>query len=511
MTAAVAPLAGRVEPVSSDEVDELGRGRLIGWSLLGAQLVGMLAFSTVQYSRYALSKDFGAYAQAWWEIGHGHLDPFSTLWHTPFWQNNGDFLMWPLALVSSVVPSPIVLLWLQDAVVVLTCAVAFRWAAQLIAQRSPTWPRQARTVAVVVAALVFVANPWAWETIAFDVHFEPAAGLFALLAAYDLWRGRTRRLWWWVPLCLLSESLGGLYVIGVGISGVLAGRRTRRTGLVLVAAGCSWLLAMSSIGGTGLGGHGLASWYGYLLGGHPARANALDIVLGILGHPGAVVSHLASRWAILVTFLAVSGVVGAFMPWGAGMAAVVFLPSVLNADPAFFRILQSFQIWPAIPFVILGSISFALRYTNAGALARRLAAGFAVAWLTVLAVFVLHYAVAVPRYWLAVDARAASHLASIERHLPANAEVIASQGVIGRLSERPSIFAFDTAHQRFPIDARLVVFVIAPRQGVAEVAPRDARAAIRHLERLGAGVVSQVAGVDELRWRPVGVTWVRLP
>src|SRR5580704_18257593 len=41
----------------------LQRARRVGWVLIGLQLVAMVALSTVQYSRYALTTDFGAYAQ----------------------------------------------------------------------------------------------------------------------------------------------------------------------------------------------------------------------------------------------------------------------------------------------------------------------------------------------------------------------------------------------------------------------------------------------------------------
>src|ERR1700684_1368946 len=52
--------------------------RLVGWTMLGLQLVAILVFSTVQYSRYSLTNDFADFSQAWWGIAHGHLDPFIT-------------------------------------------------------------------------------------------------------------------------------------------------------------------------------------------------------------------------------------------------------------------------------------------------------------------------------------------------------------------------------------------------------------------------------------------------
>src|ERR1700722_556238 len=74
----------------------LARAKRVGWVLIGLQLVVMVALSTVQYSRYALTTDFGAYSQAWWKIAHGNLDPTSTIFNAVFWKNDAEFLMWPL-------------------------------------------------------------------------------------------------------------------------------------------------------------------------------------------------------------------------------------------------------------------------------------------------------------------------------------------------------------------------------------------------------------------------------
>ena len=35
--------------------------------------------------------------------------------------------------------------------------------------------------------VILLANPWTYETIAFDFHFEPLAALFVVLAGRDLW------------------------------------------------------------------------------------------------------------------------------------------------------------------------------------------------------------------------------------------------------------------------------------------------------------------------------------
>jgi len=226
-------LPGVQDPSRPDKA--LERARHVGWILMGRQLVATVAFSTFEYRRFALSTDFGAYSQAWWKIAHGQLDPTSTVLATAFWKNDAEFVMWPLSLLAQLDPHPVVLLWIQDLAVVATELVAFGWIIDVTGRSSARLPAPGTTALTVGAAVVVVLNPWVYETIAFDFHTEVLAALFVVLIGRDLWRGRTRRLWWWVVPGLLCSVMSGLYLIGVGISGLVAGRSTRRTGIVLAS------------------------------------------------------------------------------------------------------------------------------------------------------------------------------------------------------------------------------------------------------------------------------------
>ncbi|HLG66472.1 MAG TPA: DUF2079 domain-containing protein [Acidimicrobiales bacterium] len=498
-------------------IDAAGWARRVGWVALALQGAGMLALSTVQYGRDALTNDFGGYAQGWWAIAHGNLDPWSTLWNVALWKNNGEFLLWPLAVAYPVVPHPAGLLWIQDAVVVLTEVVAFRWVLAAL-DRARGLARPLATVITLGTAVLLVANPWAWETIAFDVHFEPVAGLFALLAAYDLWQGRTRRLWWWVPLCLLADALGGLYVAGVGLSGILAGRTTRRPAVLLGVVGLAWFTLMSAIGGAGVGGHTAATAYGYLLGGHPARANALDIVLGILGHPGAVVSHLASRWAVALDFLLPAGLIGVASPWGVGMVLAAFVPAMLAGNLLFFRPVAAFQVWPALPFVLVGTVLVLLRLaTHEPAPSRgwspRLGLAALALWAPLAAGRTAAAFPIVPATALAVGATTGAQVATVAASIPADAEVIASEGVVGRFSTRRYAYHLDESDHRFAVHGAPVYVVLTPGQGLGPISLREANAVVAFVtDRLGGHLVSRRDGVTELAWRPVpGVRRVVLP
>jgi len=92
----------------------LRRVRRIGYVVLGFQLAGFLVWSTILYRRFALTWDFSAYHQAWYLIAHGNLDPYNSIERMPFWRNDSEFAVWPLAPFYWLWPHDMLLLWLQD-------------------------------------------------------------------------------------------------------------------------------------------------------------------------------------------------------------------------------------------------------------------------------------------------------------------------------------------------------------------------------------------------------------
>ena len=71
--------------------------RRIGLMLLALKFAGFCVWSSLLYHRFALTPDFAQYQQAWYLIAHGHLNPYDTVGNFTFWQNHGEFIMWPLA------------------------------------------------------------------------------------------------------------------------------------------------------------------------------------------------------------------------------------------------------------------------------------------------------------------------------------------------------------------------------------------------------------------------------
>jgi len=485
----------------------------IGWVLFGLQLVALLVFSSWEYQRYALSVGFGTYAQAWVAIAHGHLDPTSTLIGKPFWRNDAEFIVWPLSVLYDLYPHPIDLLWVQDLAVVLTEVVAFRWVLEVIRDGEEERHEAVTRFLAVGALCVLLVEPFSYMTIAYDVHSEVIAALFVVLAGRALWASRMRQLWWWVPLALMTDALAGLYIIGVGVSGVVSGRRTRRSGLVLIGVGVVWVIFISAVGGNEFGyAHSLSAWYGYLVG-HRATIGPFDVFLGALSHPLTAVHMILTRWHFILDFLVVMGFIGVASAWGWPMACVVIIPSALNANVAFMNPHASFQTWPALPFVLVASTMVMKRLGSGATRSRGFAAAVGTAWVIALVVVAGALLPGIPGFGLSVGREPAAQLARLNAAIPPQAEVIVSWGVVGRFAVRSAVYPYGPSRRTFPVNRRLVVFVLSPGVGNNEVPSSTAREAVRFVEhRLGATVLVAHDSIYGLEWRPPpGTTRVELP
>ena len=480
--------------------------------VLVAQLAIMLVVSLAEYRRYALGVGFGTYAQTWNAIAHGHLDPVSSLIGKPFWRNDAEFVLWPLSLLYFVFPHPVDLLWMQDLVLVVTEFVAVSWMLEVVAAQPHLRATTARRL-VGFGLVVVVANPFLYYAAAYDFHSEVLAALPVLLIARALWRGERRSLWAWVPLALVTSGFGALYVAAVGFSGIIAGPRSRRTGVIVGAVAVSWLIFVSLVGGNQFGyAHSLGEWYGYLVGAHHGRVTPFDVVVGTLLHPATALHVLASRWALVLDLLVSAGLVGLCTSWGWPLATVVLVPSALNANVAFLNPHAAFQNWPALPVLAVASIAVIARWlAQKGS---RWRVGMAAAGVWVLSLVVLGEALLPPlsSFWVSVGPAAAGALAQAEAVIPSGAELIVSTGVVGRFAVDGDVRAYGPLSTSFRVDRRLVVFVFAGGQGTYGVRASVARrAAALVRDELGGRVVLERAGVAVLDWHPpAGTTRVNL-
>ncbi len=494
--------------------------------VLAFQFAALVGYSTFLFHRFDLTDDFATYSQAWWLIGHGHLNPVDTVQvpNYPFVRSHAELAMWPLALVGRLWPNPVQLLWMQDAALVATEWLAMTWVAARCADRLG----RRRTVVAGVALVFLVVNPWWYLTASFDVHFETLGLPFVVGTAYALWCGRPRTALVLALVALLFGDVVAVSVLAVGVAGLLSRRVRRGTGWrwpALVAAAAALFLVVIAVAGADRGS-GVVVNYGYLVGAGPT-ASSTQIVVRLLLHPWHALRVLVGRWPAMLRVLASAGLVGVVTPWGLVLSLGILAPAALNANPAFLTPAIAFQSLGVIPFVFVGTVLVLVRIgtgphdrrptrpeaTASGRRGRSVAVVLAAVLGAVSLVSSAGLYGTVATGWWRVDAPAASVLRDVLPVIPGSAQVIASQGVIGRFAGRVDVYPFVASPQSFPVRSHRVVFVIAPDQGIESVPPAAAEASVASLERLpGTTVLARLHGVTVVEWRPPpGTTAIVLP
>jgi hypothetical protein len=464
----------------------------LGVGLLVLQGAGMLAWSTLLWHRFALTSDYSLYHQAWWLIAHGNLNPYSTVAGIPFWRNDLEFVIWPLAVVGLLWSHGPVLLALQDLAIVCGEAVGWHWLCESVR----LLPRQPARVLAGVGLVVFLANPWVWWVISFDVHIEVLTAPFAVLAAYDLAHGR-QRAWLWVGLTLLGGQVAATWIAGLGIAALLAGRPWRRKGVVLVSIAVVEVVVVA-VGHLTVG-VAVTQMYGYL--GGPGMPNTVTIgalLVGVMTHPGGVVAALWSHRIDVWANLAPTGVVGLANPWAFGLSFPVLLANDLTRGQNFAApLFQSVLVYLTVP---VGTVLVLARLyrrwprlvLGLGAIVAANAVAWGIAW-----------APQVASTWLRVPSPAAAVLARAEESIPSGAEVVASQGVAGRFSDRQLIYTLFAPGTTVPLVRRDTWWIVAPAVGIETVPSIDQAALIGELAGpLRAQLVVHGDGVWVFNWVP---------
>ncbi len=474
-------------------------GRVAG-ALLGAQLALLLSLSAALYRAGALSIDFAAYDQAWWLLGHGRLDPFSSVLGIPFVTNNGELILWPASLLGRLWGSPFLLLVLQDLALVGTSALTLSWVWEALSAEERLSAGQRKAIAgTVLVALVL--DPWCYQTARYDIHLEPFVALFALGAARALWRGRSAASLPWVVALALCGANGALALVGIGLGALLARRGTRLAGTAVLVVGAGWALVLSHLGWVGAGGSIFASRYGYLAHDTHGRVGLLAVLAGMVRHPTVPLRALAAKIPLVAELTIPVGLVGLVSPWGAGMALAVVVPSILTHG-SFVSLYAIFQVWPAVPFVAFGSavlLAAVVRRPGPGRLLAFaltvLAVGLSAAGLATLA----SVTVAGIRAQLPAG-RAASRLAA---SLAPSTEVVGWNRVVGRLATRPELYSLDSLATTVPVRSDTVAFVLpGPMSyGAARLGPASARIA-REAEQLGARRIPGTSPWIAFVWHP---------
>lgn len=414
--------------------------------------------------------------------------------------------MWPLAVIHLVAGRPIVLLFIQDLVVAACGFVTYLWILDYLEYKdvSRRW-----AIAVGAAALlVTVVDAGAWRTASFDFHMEPIATLFLLLAGRQLWWGRRARAFVFVGAALSCGGFAAIMVVGLGLSGLLAGRSARKPGAIIVLAGVAWLLLIAALhadAGSELGD------FAYLAGRTALPAAGFLLVLkGIIAHPTRALHTIDGRWSLIFDHLRSVGVVGVASAWGFGVPFVVLLTDSLDAHSNFTS--SAFQNFAVLPFVLLGTVMllvWAAEHVPRGGVVAGLVAllvlGVAVAYAYDENPATIRQTIAL------VPAPAASALEATLSKTPVDAEVVAPIGFIGRFSGRRYCYRV-VPGLVVPLHDVPVVFVFSTVRLEIVTAAGVSRAEAYVRDDLRARPLVSGGGVTSFLWvPPAGATEAHIP
>jgi len=495
--------------------------------VLGVQLIGLVAYSAYLFHRFDLTDDFATYAQAWWAIGHGHLDPVNTIQipNAPFWQSHFELAMWPLATIGRVWPNPFPLLIWQDIALVASEWIALAWVGAVCADRLG----RARLPAALAAVVFLVVNPWWYLTASFDVHFETLGLPFVVGTAYALWSGKSRTALVVMVVGLLFGDVTAVALVFVGLAGLASPRiRTRTRGgwkvpMAVAAVSAAWVVGITLLGANR--GSGIVTNYGYLVAAPPTASTGW-VVAHLATHPGHALRLFVHRLRGIGRVIASGGVLGVLTPWGLALSIGILLPASLNVNQAFLSPAIAFQTLAVIPFVFVGTVMVLVAVAGRRQADRPahavhsngrgpgvLAMAFAVAVVTLSLAQNAPLLSTVRTAWWRVDAPGAATLRRALAATPVTDEAIVSQGVIGRFAGRTFLYPLVASPQAFPVRTPQVTFVIVPDQGIESIPPSLSEAAITSLtHRLHAHVVLEDHGVAVFTWRPPpGVHSIVLP
>jgi len=499
------------DPRSTLRLRKLRRLWVISVAVVTFQAVLLIGWSSFQAHRFALGIDFSIYNQGAWLIAHGHLDPWSSIDGFLFARDHFTILMWPLSLVYSVYPHPLTLLVLQDLASVGAGLVAIRWILEILEYRLATTAGGlgVGVVALIVgvALLAIVVDPWIWQADAFDFHMEAFSALLIVLATREFWLHRPRRAMFWCALTLLSSDLGGLLVIGLALSVLVAASGYRRWGAAALAIGVAWT---GAIHGLGFANGSNLSGYSSLVYAPPKTGpvSMIDLVRALTFHPTRMVGAIKAKSGLVYENAIPTGFLGLVNPWTFGVTLIVLVSTALISASIFLQ--SGFQCLPAYALGLVGTVLTVVAILSHGTARRHRRVRRSIA--AVIGVLVLAQVVGLgvvmlPRTssnWVRISAAQADILASVLADTPSNAQVIVSDGVMGRFSGRESVEPIPWwGGSAYPINRPEVIFVVVPNAGIESLPPAAEFAAMHYVrDVLHARPMRSPHGVYAFKWHP---------
>ncbi len=488
------------------------------WIVFALQFLALSAWKTFMFERFSGTLDENIYQQAIYLISRGHLNPYSTAWYRSFLQDHGSLVAWLLAPLDWIPPTGLFVLFSGVAAAVAAEIVAFKWICRIVTLKDSEFDQPWKPPMLCCLGLfVLVVNPWTLWAVSFDFHIELFGAAFIIAAAYAFVRENYRQAWLWIVLTLLCGDVTSTWLIGLALSAMVAGLfdGKRRKTLWINAS----LLLLTGFGGLfGIGVLGLnkgsnTSQYGYLEvasgAKSPAATGTSGVIKAVLLHPGRVVTTLLNHLQDIYANLAPVGLVGIMTPWTIGVPLVIFLENELDgAHGGFVFAGPTFQ---SMPIYVFGTVGLLIILTTVTVRwrSRMIATGL----VTVLAVNCLIWAaIFIPNAkstWVSVSKEQAAVLSKVDSKIPERAEVIVSQGIIARFSERRFVYGW-AGHTLFPAKVNQIWFVFTPTAGIEwpELRADKILAELAKLKRVK--LITAKDGVYAFRWnRPKNVHTIK--
>ena len=244
------------------------------------------------------------------------------------------------------------------------------------------------------------------------------------------------------------------------------------------------------------------SWLVAGVQGVPKSFSLWAVLKAMILHPHRQLQMIWAKREHIYDVLIPTGVIGLLSPWMWGTAVMTFYAMTLAAALTFlvdgFNLLAGFFVGVAATSMVLSFLISKKRpWINAAvALLLVLMLGQSIA----LAVTQLP---GIPSYWYRVSPVQAAVLGEVLNETPENAEVIASNGVMGRFSERDAIYDLTHGQTKFRILRPTVIFVFSPHAGIENLKADQTEAAIGYTANtLHAKSLVNRDGIYAFLWHP---------
>ena len=456
------------QAMSTDAGFEWSGNGIFYWvatSVLGIQAIVLFSLSLWLDTHFDLTKDFALFYQGWFLIANGHINPYLSLISLYYWQNHLEWIMWPLSLLYFIYPHALTLLVAQDLAIIGSEVAAIGLMRDLIrhqrgSESGSWWWLQW------LGLLMIVLNPWTYWATMFDFHFQSFEAFFLTAAVWQFYR---RQVFWgyvFTFLCFVTGNVSITFLVPLGV--LLLVWRKWRDGAFIVALGIAGFLLEEHIFYHGLGGFGITVPTAATATGPGIHASSpVGFTFGSFVQ--LLSSTMNSMWSGRLNIyanLAPTGLLGVFSPIG------LLIPGLVLAESSLGGSMFSQPGWQnigAYALLSVGTIALLAQIARRSMLASKIIASLVVinmlAW-SVIGIIGLKSRTAVP------DTLAAATLQQLRQTIPSDAEVVASQSIIGRFAARQYVYEFGNSGSLIPIHAKSIYLIISPYNGI-DMSPVD--------------------------------------